>query len=216
MEKQIDNEIRIDESRITQEIAQELKNINLNNVDRELLKKIFRLLEDKNYSSSSNESQIEINDVKPFQDNKINIKELLYNEHLSRIKVGGNSLLNRITRFEVLFNSINISHSLMEEGLHIDHEAYKTTYHLAKRTLENWQGSLEDFFKLMLGEEIGKMAYTLYQLSPKVSIPRYIATIAFVMSEMLKDANSPEDVLKNLDRMIQDLTEGKYKFVPEI
>ncbi len=43
MEKQIDNEIRIDESRITQEIAQELKNINLNNVDRELLKKILRL-----------------------------------------------------------------------------------------------------------------------------------------------------------------------------
>ncbi|MEM0356332.1 MAG: hypothetical protein QW465_01075 [Candidatus Anstonellales archaeon] len=216
MEKQIGNEIKIDESRIAQEIAQELKNINPNNVDRELLKKILGLLEDKNYSSSSNESQIEINDVKPFQDNKINIKELLYNEYLSRMKVGGSTLLNRITRFQVLFNSLNISHLLMEEGLHIDHEAYKTTYHLAKQTLENWQGSLEDFFKLMLGEEFGKMAHTVYQLSPRVSIPRYIATIAFLMNEMLKDANSPEDVLKNLDKMAKDLMEGKYKFVPEI
>ncbi|MEM0455880.1 MAG: hypothetical protein QXI75_01090 [Candidatus Anstonellales archaeon] len=216
MEKQIDNEIKIDESRIAQEIAQELKNINPNNVDRELLKKILGLLEDKNYPSSSNESQIKINDVKPFQDNKININELLYNEYLSRMKVGGSNLLDRITRFQVLFNSLNISHLLMEEGLHIDHETYKTTYHLAKQTLENWQGSLEDFFKLMLGEEFGKMAHMLYQRSPRVSIPRYIATIAFLMNEMLKDANSPEDVLKNLDRMIKDLMEEKYKFVPEI
>ncbi|MEM4699003.1 MAG: hypothetical protein QXU27_00945, partial [Candidatus Anstonellales archaeon] len=59
-----DKEIKIN-SRIAQEIAQELKNINPNNVDRELLKKILGLLEDKNYPSSSNESQIEINDVKP-------------------------------------------------------------------------------------------------------------------------------------------------------